>query len=250
MDPQHNQQFVGRNSYLDYRTENLLRGSELRDEMRVLIESPDFRPDSAKAIWPADEHYQMMKFGRWCKVTKLNREKIAASVEFVGLYDDGTQMPISVDPKYHWFVKKNSIRVDFLSPESSFQEQKSASSRYKNFFEELPPETAPNLKSVAIKNVPQETDWTQQNPHGAGSPEDSTIELPKTGDGQNNTESWYSKRPSLEISEEQLAAADAAMRGGYIFRTETSEPRDTSEDCRDLTEVAKKVREEHDLKGE
>ena len=100
---------------LDYvmnpETEDLVYGDELRDGDIVLIESGIVRYSIPKN-WAEVNEYERVKIlenARWCMITKLRRTPgygdSNSTLNFIGVYGDGTKMSRSFSVTYAWFRK-------------------------------------------------------------------------------------------------------------------------------------------------
>lgn len=92
-------------------TEDLVYGDELRDGDTVLIESGIVRYSIPKN-WAEVNEYERVKIlenARWCVITKLRRTPgygdSNSTLNFIGVYGDGTKMSRSFSETYAWFRK-------------------------------------------------------------------------------------------------------------------------------------------------
>lgn len=99
-------------------SEDLIKGHQLEDGMRVLIADPRFRPDLAYPIY----FYTNMAFregalrwNRWMTVTEFDGDLAESGlVSFIGLYDDGTKKDFILSSLHGWFVKINGVSDEML----------------------------------------------------------------------------------------------------------------------------------------
>lgn len=99
-----------RNFTMDPRTEDLIRGSELKEGMIVLFED-SLGKDSLALVPEEDialEYYnQRITINQhWCKVTKLQGGQI---ISFIGVYADGVKHSRTYNKNWVWIVKKDSM---------------------------------------------------------------------------------------------------------------------------------------------
>jgi hypothetical protein len=95
---------------MDPATEDLLfDGTHLRTGMIVLYENDLERVDieRIKESMRPVEQSMADKWNRWCRVD--NPKVNEGSLEFVGVYGDGTKRKFNVDVDKAWFVKKSTI---------------------------------------------------------------------------------------------------------------------------------------------
>lgn len=102
---------------MDPREEVLLRGEQLDDGMRVLIEDSLTRGGTYRG-WSETDDYQnqrLIEGARWCTVKDLRRSPDNLEViSFIGHYDDGHEAKRSYHKSYMWYVKIGSISRDRL----------------------------------------------------------------------------------------------------------------------------------------
>lgn len=112
--------FVKKYYEMDPETEDVLFDSSyLRNEMRVLIESPDLRgiPGENLDDWALDE---IRLLNRWCEVSFLKFD--GDYVHFIAIYDDGIKRKRTYPIPCAWIVKKNSIPEE-VDDEPLFSEE-------------------------------------------------------------------------------------------------------------------------------
>jgi len=103
-------EWVSKYYTMDSSTEDLLfDGTHLRTGMIVLYEDDRERIDveRIKESMRPVEQSMADKWNRWCRVD--NPKVNEGSLEFVGVYGDGTKRKFNVDVDKAWFVKKSSI---------------------------------------------------------------------------------------------------------------------------------------------
>lgn len=88
----------------------LTDNSFLQNGMVVLIANPHCRAseDDMLADWGI---HRALEKNRWCKISHLRFYGSGTNYQFVGTYDDDTQMIRRGDQSVHWLVKKNSVDV-------------------------------------------------------------------------------------------------------------------------------------------
>lgn len=97
--------FVPIDYMMDPVTEDLIRGSDLKEGMVVLIEDPMVRDDPSDLDKEDLRPYTIRRIheaSRWCMVTKLEQGQI---LSFIGIYGDGTKMHRQYSDRYCWYVK-------------------------------------------------------------------------------------------------------------------------------------------------
>ena len=97
--------FVPIDYMMDPVTEDLIRGSELKEGMVVLIEDALVREDPKKLDEENTSRTNVLRIwdtSRWCMVTKLIQGDV---MSFIGVYGDGTKMSRMYSDRYCWFVK-------------------------------------------------------------------------------------------------------------------------------------------------
>lgn len=100
--------YVDQYYQMDPNTDDLIRGSELRNGMRVLFEDPTTRLlIDPKGELTNKQRSVTDKWNRWCIVSDLRTE--GRTSYFIGLYDDGTKFTFARDLNNGWYVKKDSI---------------------------------------------------------------------------------------------------------------------------------------------
>lgn len=90
---------------MDPVTEDLIRGSDLKEGMVVLIEDHLAREDPKRLSSENLYHSTAVRIwetSRWCMVTKLQQGDV---MSFIGVYGDGTKMSRMYSDRYCWFVK-------------------------------------------------------------------------------------------------------------------------------------------------
>jgi hypothetical protein len=109
---------------MDQKTEDLVpNGKHLANGMKVLIANPDFRerPEElgnesrrTPSDWLKDK---ILMRNRWCTVTHVEIASHTNTVQFVGVYDDGTKRQWVMGVGHAWLVKKDSIPDPVLAEE-------------------------------------------------------------------------------------------------------------------------------------
>jgi hypothetical protein len=90
-------------------TDVILRGGELKNGMRVLIERFEEREDPNSPIGHFAAKANIAN--RWCVVTQIEFDRYF--VKFVGVYDDGTMASREyLLSSVAWIVRKDSIPVE------------------------------------------------------------------------------------------------------------------------------------------
>lgn len=103
-----NDPFVPKFYRMNPKTDDLLpNGRHLANGMRVLIEDSKKRINMEAELteWETE---RALHNNRWCTVGAL--EVANGTVQFIGVYDDGTKMMRSFDLHHGWLVKIDSIR--------------------------------------------------------------------------------------------------------------------------------------------
>lgn len=105
-------EFVDKYYEMDPATEDVLAdGTLVRDDMRVLIESPNMRGLVKNNMGPFDLNHARM-WNRWAWVENSHIERNEAGVallSFVAVYDGGVKRKLVCSASYAWIVKKGSI---------------------------------------------------------------------------------------------------------------------------------------------
>lgn len=98
-------EICGKNFRMDPVADDVIRGSELEENMVVLVESRDLRIRSSDegSIVAQARNPQILDIDRWCVVTKLEKNPMAIS--FVGVYCDGNKTYRTYSPETAWYVK-------------------------------------------------------------------------------------------------------------------------------------------------
>lgn len=93
-------------------TEDLLRGSEIKNGMIVLIHDVVFQnfrnfedPENREPY----SYHRLLTEARWCVVTDLEVHRPDGLVSFIGLYADGTKHVRTYSNQWCWYVKRNSM---------------------------------------------------------------------------------------------------------------------------------------------
>jgi hypothetical protein len=103
--------FVSKYEPMNPEKEFLLADSSfLQNGMVVLIADPNYRAseDDMQADWGI---HRALEKNRWCKISHLKFYASGMNYQFVGTYDDKTQMIRRGDERVHWFIKKDSVDV-------------------------------------------------------------------------------------------------------------------------------------------
>lgn len=131
-------EICGKNFRMDPIVDDVIRGSELEENMVVLVESRDLRVRTsdegsivAQAIRP-----QVLDVDRWCVVTKLAKNKNVVS--FVAVYCDGHKAYRTYSPETAWYVKYWS--APDLCDEKNLREQEPMSQWERELFTGRPEE--------------------------------------------------------------------------------------------------------------
>lgn len=103
-------EMVPQNFEMNPRTEDLIRGIEVQEDMVVLIENITHREDPSAHEYGADHECdaykcpRLLKESRWCKVTKIEQHH-GDLLTFIGVYADGTKRSRTYNLSYCWYVK-------------------------------------------------------------------------------------------------------------------------------------------------
>lgn len=102
---------------LDNKTEDILpNGRHLADGMVVMIEDPDCRErpeEVGKEVRGTDTDWLLNRVllnNRWCTVSHAEIINGGETVQFVGIYEDGTKRSRSMGINKAWLVKIDTIR--------------------------------------------------------------------------------------------------------------------------------------------
>lgn len=112
--------FVPLDFQMDPETDDLIRGSRLRNGMVVLVESLTSREDPSSHIAHEMndelecESYRctrVLESSRWCVVTELLRSDhgYGGLTSFIALYADGTKRLRTYNESYAWFVRLDTM---------------------------------------------------------------------------------------------------------------------------------------------
>lgn len=98
--------------------EDLIKGHQLQDGMRVLIADPRFRSslNSPEYFYTSEAFREnAFRWNRWMTVTELDTDNIETGlVSFVGLYDDATKKDFILSTLHGWFVKVSGVTDEDL----------------------------------------------------------------------------------------------------------------------------------------
>lgn len=110
----------------------LLDGTELQNEMCVLIESPIKRNDTSLIARTLLGQYWLNINNRWCTVTKLKLDYTTSSISFVAVYADGLKAKRQYDMSYAWIVKKGFETRPFQNEVKPFRYSETIDPNSKN----------------------------------------------------------------------------------------------------------------------
>lgn len=100
------EEFVTQTQEMDPQTEDVIRGSELRHGMVVVIEGTLMREATPDENSHALRVSRFTAQNRWCRVTDLLVQNDIVS--FVGVYSDGVKIPRTYANSWFWVVKNAS----------------------------------------------------------------------------------------------------------------------------------------------
>lgn len=95
----------GRNFRMNPDFDDVIRGSELQENMVILIEDRNSRPRTSEegSISAQANMARILDMNRWCIVTRLVKND--SQVSFVGVYCDGNKAFHICEPNTAWYVK-------------------------------------------------------------------------------------------------------------------------------------------------
>jgi hypothetical protein len=99
-------EYVDQYFKMDPETDDLIRGYDLKDGMKVLIEDYNWRMNTNETLSGGMKALADIR-NRWTTVTNLDVE--GSNVNFIGVYDDGTKATITRNENMGWYVKKDSL---------------------------------------------------------------------------------------------------------------------------------------------
>lgn len=100
--------FVARDYIMDPATDDLIRGTSLREDMVVLIGDHMMRDDPEQENPSPYQQQRMRENNRWCRITDLqfNARHSNEVASFIALYADGEKIGRTYGTMHFWLVKK------------------------------------------------------------------------------------------------------------------------------------------------
>lgn len=100
------EEFVTRQQLMDPQTEDVIRGTDLKQGMIVIVEGTLMRERDIPSDIDPYRAARYKEVNRWCRVTDLHIR--GDQVSFVGVYSDGVKISRNYNLSWFWVVKNES----------------------------------------------------------------------------------------------------------------------------------------------